>query len=309
MLVGVLIYLVILMVIFLALRHGVYLRLHNGLDGRVDGIVMSFCNKVLMQVFIRPVRAQELHSQLQELLIHPNVNLQKIELVSFKFYTSLVMLLIKYSREFGSPLTGAIKELMRAIRSEEKALIVVWQSFWGGVWQFVTVSAITWGFMFALKEIIQHDVSAVTYLKVGLLQILGVILYVMSFVFSYLRVMRGFDKMFNALYSIRSLLKAGLPLSMVLKKSDLHSTPQHGHFSYIKQRLNYMTSQSLYQGGEVLEQLSEVIDDLWGIQEDYYKRFTKLLVFIKFSLLMIFFVPSYFLVTLDLISGPMGHNT
>lgn len=270
--------------------------------------ILHRCINALKSTLIRVKDAQELSLQLQDLLAHPNFQLHTIELATFKFYTDLIKSLVKYSRQFGAPLSKSIKELLRALAKEEQALKQIWQSFSGGIAQFLVIVAITWGFIYSLELIINHHVSFPTILKVCVLQILGGFCYLVSFLLSYKREMGGFDQAFYTVYSVRSLLQAGLPLSMVLKQSQIQMFPNSKKFQYINTRIDYLTSHGLKQGGEVLVPLTEVIGDLWELHTSSYQKFNKILMLIKFVLLVLFFVPSYLLVTFDLVSGLMSYN-
>lgn len=304
MLPAIIIYLAIIICIYTITTYGIWER------------ALARALMVFKNTLVSSGSAQSLALQMQELLAHPNMQLQSIEMISFKFYTILIKSLVKYSRQFGAPLSRPLKELVAALRKEEQALKQMWQSFVGGLMQFLIVVMITWLFIYALKFIIDYQVTLSILYKVTLLQLLGGIFYFVGFVVSYQKVMGGFDQAFYSVYTMRSLLQAGLPLSMVLNRSQMHdfmnsatnSISNAKSFGHISKRLEYLTSHGLKQGAEILAPLNEIIDDLWVLHKNCFQHFNKLLLLIKFILLVMFFVPAYLLVSFDLVSGLMSHN-
>lgn len=267
---------------------------------------VSFSEKFISKSFniymLGPKNAQKLTLQIQRLIGTSNLNLQSINLVEFKFYTSLLLKLVSYSRQFGAQLNQPFREIIVALSKEEKFILKLRNTLFSSIFQFALISLLTWTFIYLLKEMVQFQVSNSSLVIILILQSLGLILFLLSFLPLQKKLLGDFEKAFFILYSLKGLMAVGIPFSKVLIYSDFENFPKSKQFNYSYLRLSELTKQAIAQGVNITNFIQEILEDLWLLQDQAFTKFNQFLQVLKFIFLAMFFLPSYLIVIFDLLN-------
>jgi hypothetical protein len=255
----------------------------------------------LFTQFPTQAAVQKLILQLQQLQADQEI-LKSIELQNCKFYSDLIKKLIQYSRQFGSNLQGPTRELIKALKYERHFARNYYQSLFSGFMQFTLVTVMTWTFVYFVKLSIEIQFDTFWLLACGGLQLLGAIVYVLSFFVIYRIKLGHFSNAFYSLYTMRSLWGVGLPISLVVQKSEIGSIRKVSGMKFLLQRLETFTKLALSRGSSRHEDLDEMLEDLWMLHNDSFENFKRLLVGLKFIQLAVFYLPAYLMVVFALLS-------
>lgn len=215
----------------------------------------------------------------------------------FKFYTDLLEQIFDNHRRLGIGVKKFIPEirmaLIRDLQFEKKILDEILSAFL----QFMVIGATTWSFVFLSKGLVSIPLDIFTVTLMLTLEGLG------TLVFFYL--MRRFKtKSFapfcaaiEELYLFSALMDVGLPINEVLQRSGILKGSLSGHkfFLNLFTRLKMQIARMKDTGISPKEEVSEIIREIWHLQEVHFHKFTKMVQVLKFAVLAFFFLPAYFL--------------
>jgi hypothetical protein len=220
----------------------------------------------------------------------------------YKFYTNIINKLISNSRQYGCSLKNGTKTIRYAISKDlqfEKKIIT---EHAGGIAQFFIISAVSWSFFLAVKEIMSISILNSSLLLIISLQLGGVLLYIYLAKKIKTAIFQDNSTYLHSMYILKSLIGTGIPLKQVIELSRVSqfiSTPKD-RFKYINLRIVSMLERVQKTGTPVSEEISEIIEEIWFIHNMSFENFLKKTVILKFFIIAAFYLTSYFLFLIEL---------
>jgi hypothetical protein len=106
-----------------------------------------------------------------------------------------------------------------------------------------------------------------------------------------------FSKAIEELYLFSTLLEIGLPLNEILSRSGIlqGNLVTFKVFENLSDRIKKLVARLKETGLSPRDETQEIIREIWHLQEENFQKFTKIVQVLKFSVLVFFFLPSYFL--------------
>ena len=223
----------------------------------------------------------------------------------YKFYTDLFLTLIRFNRTYGSPLKGPLSRLQqhlsRDIQFEQRVQGIRRES----VAQFVLMSGIIWFFMLVAGQAFELPRNIRVDMSVAILQGMGwLCFYFLDGVLKRIH-LKWFAGVAGPLYSFDSLLQTGLSCGEMIKISRIGEAldifekmfPRH-HL-----RLEGMLRKWRERGAPLSEEWKLFLQEIWGQIEEKCGTYAKCLQVVKFLVLVLFFLSSYFVYLSSLFNG------
>ena len=218
-------------------------------------------------------------------------------LPQYKFYTNLLEVLFENYRRLGIGIKKILPEVRAGLIKDLQFEKKIFDETISGLLQFMIIAVTTWSFVFLSSRLAQIPISWSIIFLMVVLQIGGV------FVFFYLlnlikkRIFLKFTRAIEELYLFSSLLDIGLPLNEILSRSGIlyGSLAKYKSFEVISKRMNQLVSRLKESGLSPKQESQEIIREIWHLQEESFVKFTKIVQVLKFSILVFFFLPAYFL--------------
>ena len=222
---------------------------------------------------------------------------QKNSLPQFKFYTNLLIKLLKANRQEGISIRKLIPELrigvQRDIQFEKKVSKVVI----GGNFQFLVITLATWGFVFFSQQLVEIKLDFKLGLCMVALQILGFVL--LNFLTSYLKKVKfmPYSSAFEELYLFKALVEVRMQIKTILLESRIMNGAlvTLKLFDSLSRRIIYSVERWKASGISPKEESEELIKELWYSQEEQFLDFIKKIEILKFVMMALLFLPAYFL--------------
>ena len=230
------------------------------------------------------------------------------EIPRYKFFTALVFKILDCARRFGGPRNALLSGLKEGLVKDDHFERQIIEDRKGGYGQFFTVAAITWIFIFVSKHVAFISAPAGAIFMVFVLHLMGLIAFHSLYQFHFQKCFAGFEEIFSCLYTCRSLLGVGLPLSQVAKEADTESVLKKGdvRFDGIRDRLSGLLQRLQKNGAPVEAALCDAISETWFLQERAFEAFRRRLLVIKYIVLIVFFLMAYFVYLFSILSGMLA---
>lgn len=229
----------------------------------------------------------------------------------YKFFTALTVVLLDHARKYGASIKQSIKELRqglaRDIASEREITALIRASYL----QFFIVSTVTWCFVAVSGFIAEIPISLGPLLLIAVLQCLGVLIFYLlaprlrRYYFSRL------DDFLSAQYKFKGLCAAGLGTALIIKKSgldELFAQDYKRELALQKLRLLDMIKRWQKSGQSILSEWDDTLEESWSLHKLYFSHYLKAMEALKFTLLALFFLSSYFIFIGSLFMGFLGSS-
>ncbi|MDD4972796.1 MAG: hypothetical protein PHY93_00515 [Bacteriovorax sp.] len=215
----------------------------------------------------------------------------------YKFYTNLLEQLFETHRRLGIGIKKFIPEirsgLIRDLQFEKKVL----DEIIGGLLQFLVIATTTWSFVFLSASLVQIPLSKSTIFFMLALQLGGVVVFFQLVKIVKSKTFLKFSKAIEELYLFSTLLEIGLPLNEILLRSGIlqGNLINFKIFENLSDRIKKLIARLKETGLTPRDETQEIIREIWHLQEENFQKFTKIVQVLKFSILVFFFLPAYFL--------------
>lgn len=220
------------------------------------------------------------------------------KLVEYKFFTSLVVQLLDYARKFGANISAPLRELARGLNldhARERELKGLTNATYI---QFAIVTMVTWAFivMSALLANIKSEFWVLV--LIVLLELSGALL------FSALnRPLRKYyfgdlDFFIKVQYSFKALTGTSLCAQVMMKRAGLDQLLEREYkreLSLLQRRLKLLITRWQQTGSSIESDWNDALEEAWSLHQLFYARYLKALEALKFILLTLFFLSSYFI--------------
>lgn len=218
------------------------------------------------------------------------------EIPQYKFYTLLIEKILLYNRKYGAPMRKIIVDIRGGLIRDDQFERKLRKEFCGGIGQFLFISIITWFFVFMSQLITEVSITFDVFVIIGLMQITGIGLFYFFYSKWKKYTFLNFADYFYSLYAMRSLSEIGLSVRQVLHESIIAGliSKEVKIFKNINLRLKRAVDSWQKRGSPVQQELKEITDELWFIQDENFRSFIKKVGILKFFILATFFLSSYF---------------
>ncbi len=229
----------------------------------------------------------------------------------YKFFTDLTVVLLDHARKYGASIKQSIRQLRqglaRDMASEREITALIRASYI----QFFIVSAVTWSFVAVSAVVAEIQVALGPLVLIASLQCLGALIFYLlaprlrRYYFSKL------DHFLSAQYKFKGLCAAGLSTALVIKKSGLDELFAHDYkreLALQKMRLLDMVKRWQKSGQSVVSEWDDTLEESWALHKLYFSHYLKAMEALKFTLLALFFLSSYFIFIGSLFIGFLGSS-
>lgn len=230
-------------------------------------------------------------------------------LAQYKFFTPLVVTLLDHSRKFGATITMALKELRQGLGRDlasERQIKGVQNA---GLWQFGIVSAVTWIFILMAHLIAGISSSLFVLVLIAGLQLMGLAIFVS--ITGPLRryYFNDLEFFLSSQYCFKSLVATGISAQLMMKRAHLDELFERSfkkELSLLQRRLKLLITRWKQTGSAVASDWDDALSETWSLHQLFYARYLKALEALKFALLALFFLSSYFIFIGSLFVGFFG---
>lgn len=218
------------------------------------------------------------------------------DLLQYKFYTALTSRVLEYGRRYGTPLRSILLELREALGRDLQFERKILKELWGGFAQFVLIALVTWVFVFLSSSLLNLSLSPSVMGTMLFLQLIGFVSYYLIFEILQKRLFSIFAQLFSSYYTLLILTEASLSVRVSLQESGILSafSIKDKRFDFLFIRSRELLERWQTKGTPLKTELKEHIASLWGLEEETFLRFIKLLAGLKFLILCLFFLSAYF---------------
>ncbi|MFW5887711.1 MAG: hypothetical protein ACOCUH_02825 [Bacteriovoracia bacterium] len=217
-------------------------------------------------------------------------------LPQYKFYTSLVENLYRFKAQFGVPVKATLMRIKRGIQQDDKMENQLQAEKNSSYLQMSGIIVMTWFFVYYAMSIFSLPISRGILYGIGLWQLIGLFLFM--FIMNKLRksYFAPYSLYFGKIYAWQSLMDVGLPLGEINSKLELNHLLEDNskRFEFIRRRMSEQISNVHKYGNYNAEETEDIVDQLWSMQEETFKRFQRVQSATKLIVIAIFFVSSYF---------------
>ena len=220
-----------------------------------------------------------------------------ITLPRYKFYTDLILKLLDYGRRFGAPIKKLLREIRSGLARDERFDRKLGREFWGGIIQLCLITFITWLFIYMSVLLVKAPLNYLFLFLIILLQLSGFIFYISFFKWWRHKLFAPLSHYFGSLYILRSLSEVGVAMRSCLAEAAIDQLLQRDVklLKYVNKHLRQVVNDWQKKGSPIRQELAELVEELWFLQEQQFVAFNKRLVALKFSILICFFLSAYFL--------------
>ncbi len=220
-----------------------------------------------------------------------------LKLPEYKFFTSLIYILLENNRRLGIGLKNVLGELKQNLILDLQFEGKLLDHTLGANAQFLVIALTTWFFIFFSSQLADLPLDSFILLLIILVQLSGI------FVFNFLlklikkRTFNKFNQAISRLYLFGGLSEIGLSFGQVLEESKVMASENWSHRLFLPcaRRLSGLVARWKETGLSPVSGSREIIGELWHLKEVSFVRFLKHLDLLKFVILAGFFLPAYFL--------------
>ena len=159
------------------------------------------------------------------------------------------------------------------------------------------IAATTWSFVFLSTCLVEIPLPKEIFFLMIALQILGTVVFFQLVKWLKKRLFAKFSKAIEELYLFSSFLEIGLPLNEILLRTGVleGGLSSQKIFENLYERVKKLIARLKELGLSPREEMQEIICETWHLQEQNFHKFTRLIQILKFTVLVFFFLPAYFL--------------
>lgn len=215
------------------------------------------------------------------------------EIPAYKFYSDIIWALVKLKREHGVNIKVPCLELRKAAQKDYRKEKRIYEELSGLMFQYICIGIFTWFFIFSVQTTLSVHFDLI---QLGLLliwQLFGLVVGLFLFKFLRERLFSSVGQFFYSAYIFRALIMVSRPVSEVISSSRLEKIKLSKQLGLIHKRF-FMLIQQLKQKGQLpLEELTNIIQDLWDFYEDQLFLLKRYILALKLFLILFFVFPGF----------------
>jgi hypothetical protein len=240
-------------------------------------------------------------TKLREKLLHGQLQLSA-PLTVYKNYSNYILELLTYQKTYGTSVQNSLFDLRESleedIRFEEKK----WNVKLSSLGQFFLTAMCTWGFYFFTRWYFP-SIHLSLGIKILLIcwQSLGTFLFLVITKKREQKKLGGVEELLQSVQTFKVLLRAGLPLTKVVEKAQVMSQKStDSRIKDLQKILRDALHQLITKGASIQNEVQFLIGELTYLKRDRLQSLEKGLEALKFLFLILFFLPTYFVMILSL---------
>ena len=225
----------------------------------------------------------------------PSLN-HKTELPRYKFFSELVEMLLSLARQWGAQYQQVfitLREILHQDLQFEKQL----KEFLQGCWfQMILIVAMSWLFIILGTSWIKINFPLKYMIMIGGWQALGMLCFYLGMKILVKRYLGALGSFWKSLICLRSLSETALPRSEVVRMAGIRELDeyQHSEWKEFKIKVQHLGQWMLSAGTSPVKEIQYLMDELRFLEKHQIQVFQKMGHILKFSILVIFFIPAYF---------------
>lgn len=215
----------------------------------------------------------------------------------YKFYTDLLEQIFEHNRSLGIGIKKFIPEIRMALIRDLQFEKKIFDEIISACLQFLVIAMTTWSFVILSKSLVSIPLNTKTAFMMLGLELLGILFFFYLIRHLKTKTFSPFRNATEELYLFSAFLDIGLPVNEVLLRSKIlqGSLATDKSFENLSSRVKKLVVRMKETGLSPKAEVSEIIRELWHLQEVHFGKFTKMVQVLKFSVLAFFFLPAYFL--------------
>lgn len=220
----------------------------------------------------------------------------KLELPRYKFFTELIEILLSMARQWGAQYQQVfltLREILHQDLQFEKQL----KDFIQGCWfQMLFIVMMSWLFIILGMSWVGLDFPMKYLMGIGCWQLIGMGVFFLGLKQLKKYFLDPLGKFWRSLICLRSLAETALPRSEVVRLSQIKELDQieAREWSDFKIKLQHLAQWMLGHGQSPIKEINYLIDELRFLEKHQIQKFQKMSHVLKFTVLVVFFIPAYF---------------
>jgi hypothetical protein len=213
-------------------------------------------------------------------------------LKEYKFFSSILKELLEYARVYGLAPNTFIPRVRAYLNQDLRFEKEVEKIFWEGMAQFFLIFLIGQGFKYYAATIIPPTTNYWPLIW----QILGTIIYIITFYSLRKRILGPFGPYFEAYFKLWALLKVGNSTGEILGKSKVYElNPKSLSLKNLHRKIKRPLKAWEQRGTPITALIELLTEELWEVYDQEFQKFHKLLKVFSFIILAIFYLGAYFM--------------
>lgn len=223
----------------------------------------------------------------------------------YKFFNSLIRLVLESSRDLGTPLLPIVAKLKKALLLDIKIEEQIKNLFQNSMLTFLFSMLITWGFLKYSGSMLGLSLALSQILFMAFWQIIGLLTFPILLKKIVNTKLKIYDQFFEKIYIFDLCHMAGISSLEILRKckfQDLKIKKSDKLAVYLD-RLSILVDAKQRFGTQISNDLELLVDELWGSYQADCEALKGFVTIIKFGWLCLFFLSTYLLSLYQIFAG------
>ena len=226
-----------------------------------------------------------------------------IVIPQYKFYTTILQVILRYSMQMGAPITDHLKSLRQCLIQDWEFEEKLAGHLFATIGQIISLTLVTWGFGFFCQWILQLWPRHEDLWVVGGLQISGILIFFLLYQKRKAHLFLPYENCYHTIITATILSPLGISLHTVIAQCSLEKLPKQGRLGSFRKQLEELFRQCHHQGHSIKDFLLELRGELDFYLEEDFKKFLQFTTRIKFFVLALFYLPAYLVFVFSLFGG------
>lgn len=229
-------------------------------------------------------------------IIQSNGQVKDFSVTTYKFYSNVVILLLKSQRTFGLsielPLRFIRDELVLDLNFENKLISELKVS----LFQFFLISFLTWCLIYFSSILLECSLNSSHLILILIIQICGFIIFFSGSFLKRNHTFKNYLELYSIIFHFLTFSEVGYPISKTITESNLFKLNRlkFKRFSEWLQNLESNVKKWQNQGVSINDELKILIKELAFLQEEDFCAFGRFLNAYKLLIIILFFLSTYF---------------
>ncbi|MBF0359989.1 MAG: hypothetical protein HQK49_03220 [Oligoflexia bacterium] len=231
------------------------------------------------------------------LKVKADTEISSRDIPEYKFYTVIILNLLEWNQQYGLDPKYTLKTIKRGLIREGEIDRKVVKEIKAAIAHFLVITLITWGMIICSQNIIagmnagmNSGIKWHMYILLLALHGGGLIIFISLFLKLKELKLKPYQAYFELLYKNLACADSKLTFS-----STNYSYPSMVALQHIDERLKMLMQYQQEVGVSIVDDLRELIDELWFVYHDALESLARVLTIIKFSIIIVFYLLPYFI--------------
>ncbi|OFZ72010.1 MAG: hypothetical protein A2451_10650 [Bdellovibrionales bacterium RIFOXYC2_FULL_39_8] len=229
------------------------------------------------------------------------------DIPQYKFYTDILKKLIYYAKLYGGNFKESLSQLKKGVIKDIQFERALRKEVEGAYLQFFFISLITWFFVYMVGQSVEVKLSMLSKIFMLAMQLSGALFFALFYQRLQQLTFAPFWKFFNTIFIFQSLIGVGLSQKEIIHHAESSALTedqrQRKFLSYLVLRLESLIFNWQRSGQPIGTELAEIQEELWFNVGQESIQFLKKLNIIKFLVVVLFYLSTYFFYLANLFSA------